>query len=377
MKIIVDENIIYGQEAFSLFGEVVLMNGRNISGEAIKDADALIVRSITPVGEKLLDNSKVKFVGTATIGTDHINLEYLKSRGIAFSSAKGCNSYAVVEYVMSAISLLFHQKRSKFNQNILGIVGVGNIGSKVAMLGGALGFKVLRNDPPLQRESDSNIYCSLDEIFESDVITLHVPLNKSGIDRTFHLLNKDNLGKIKNDAVLINTSRGPVINNADLKEKLKQQKDFISVLDVWENEPNIDHELLELVKIGTAHIAGYSYEGKLTGTRMIYEALCRHLNVAPEWEPPVLSLPNNELEINENCSGEDNLYNIFSKSYPIDKDDHQLRNILKQKDGNAHFYFDLIRKNYSPRRELVNYKIKNKITDDNWLRVLKILRINY
>lgn len=208
MKIIVDENISFGKEAFSEFGEITFAHGREITNNMLGDAEALITRSITKVNEELLSGTKVKFVGTATIGTDHIDLNYLHENGIAFSSAAGCNSNAVKEYVLAAVSHVFKKHSMDIKNKSIGIIGVGNIGTKVAAISESLGLRVVRNDPPLLRETGSDIYSSLEEALKCDIITCHVPLNKEGADKTYHLINEETLRMIKPGTLLINSSRG-------------------------------------------------------------------------------------------------------------------------------------------------------------------------
>ncbi|MEA3419849.1 MAG: 4-phosphoerythronate dehydrogenase, partial [Campylobacterota bacterium] len=297
MKLIVDENIPFGREAFENFGEVELHNGREINASVCKNADALIVRSITKVDGALLDHSSIKFVGTTTIGTDHIDQAYLKRSDIAFSSAAGCNSYSVAEYVFSALSYLADKYKLDLNKLSIGVVGYGNIGRKVAAIADALGMKVIVNDPPLQRTTNERHFSTLEEALKCDIVTFHVPLNRSGIDNTIHLLNEENINLLKANTILINSSRGPVVNNKALKKRLKEKRDIYAVLDVWETEPNYDSELLKLVDVGTPHIAGYSYEGKVNGTVMIYNALSKHLGVNPDWKPALPQVIHNEIEM--------------------------------------------------------------------------------
>ena len=229
MKLIVDENISFGKEAFSEFGEITFAHGREINNNMLANADALITRSITKVNEELLSGTKVKFVGTATIGTDHIDLNYLQENDITFSSAAGCNSNAVKEYVLAAVSHIF-KHRIDIEDKSIGIIGVGNIGTKVAAISESLGLKVIRNDPPLQRlpagqtgETGSDIYSKLEDALQCDIITCHVPLNLEGIDKTVHLINEETLRLIKPGTLLINSSRGAVVDNKALRERLEKQ----------------------------------------------------------------------------------------------------------------------------------------------------------
>ena len=375
LNIIVDENIVFAKEAFALFGNVTLLSGREINNSILKDADILIVRSITKVDKELLKNTPVKFVGTATIGTDHIDLEYLKKNKIAFADAKGCNAYSVAEYLI--VSLLNLSVRFNFTlkEKSIGIVGVGNVGSKVAKFADALGMKVLLNDPPLQRAGNNNSFVSLDEILNADIITLHVPLNLSGIDRTYHLFDKKKLMELKDGTILINTSRGAVIKNQELLEIIDTKKLKV-VLDVWENEPDINIDLLNKVIIGTPHIAGYSLEGKINGTKMIFDALADYLNLNISFNFTKEAPTNSLLSFEKSETIEKDLDQIVSKIYPIQRDDKLMRKMLNMSREERIKYFDLLRKDYPIRREFNNYRVELKNFDGKTKNILTNLRFN-
>lgn len=373
MKLIVDENIAFAQEAFSRFGNVKLVNGRSISVETVKDADALIVRSITRVDEELLAASKIKFVGTATIGTDHIDLDYLNKRAITFVDAKGCNADSVAEYVFTALLKVASEKNITLRNKTVGVVGIGNIGSRIVQIAESLGMKVLKNDPPLERASIGKNYVTLDEILKADIITLHVPLNYEGIDKTYHLLNESNLNLIKENSIIINTSRGPVVDNAALLEETKK-KNFLLIFDVWEDEPRINLSLLAETKVSTAHIAGYSFEGKVNGTKMIYNALCNHLKIKPNWIPNLPVIEKTELALPRGKSDEEKLYRLFSSIYEIEKDDNKLRKVSTHKPGEQAAYFDFLRKTYPIRREFSNFTVLLSERDKQLKEFLESLR---
>lgn len=356
MKIIADENISFAREAFSGLGELKLVSGRSVSSRILKEADVLIVRSVTKVNEKLLNKTNVKFVGTATTGTDHIDTEYLSEKGIYFAAASGCNSDAVAEYVTSALIRFSVLNNFSLKEKVLGVIGVGNIGSRVARIGRALGMKVILNDPPLYRQTGDEIYRPLNELFDADVITFHVPLNYQGTDRTFHLFDRNELLRLKEGTVLINTSRGEVVNNTSLLQLLDKKK-FNVILDVWENEPAINQKLLEEVFIGTPHIAGYSVEGKVNGTLMVYRALCDFIGIKPTWKPALPEVEENFIIPGEYTSVEKVLDEIISRVYDIKKDDLDLRKILSENNTGVVEHFDKLRKNYPYRREFSNYEI--------------------
>ncbi|MCF8241658.1 MAG: 4-phosphoerythronate dehydrogenase [Melioribacteraceae bacterium] len=358
MLIIVDENIAYGKEAFSRFGDVILMHGREITNEILKDADALIIRSITNVNEKLLNGTSVRFVGTATIGTDHVDVEYLEQNNIGFASAPGCNSWAVTEYVLSALVYLSNRFHFSLSEKSIGVIGVGNIGSKVAATAEALGLKVIKNDPPKQREGGSG-FVGLDETLTADIITLHVPLNMDGEDKTHHLIDEQTLAKVKPGAILINSSRGAVVDNTALLNKLQNDDKLITVLDVWESEPEINLDLLSNVELGTPHVAGYTLEGKVNGTIMIYESICRQININPTWKPDMPKADNELIDLDGLTNKETILKKIFDQIYPIDRDDKMLKRLLDESEISVEKYFDKLRKNYPLRRELCNYTAVN------------------
>lgn len=375
IKIIVDENILFAKEAFSLLGDVKLLSGRDINNKILNNADVIIVRSITKVDEHLLKNTPIKFVGTATIGTDHIDLEYLKRNNIAFADAKGCNAYSVAEYLMAALLKIAIQFKFTLRNKSIGIVGVGNVGSKVARFAKALGMKVLLNDPPLKREGDRQEFVELDKILSADVITLHVPLNLNGIDKTYHLFDKKKLSELNDGALLINTSRGAVIDNEGLLEIIDQKKLKV-VLDVWENEPEINIDLLNKVIIGTPHIAGYSLEGKINGTEIIFKALCNYLNTNVSFNFRIAPPQNSTININESGFIEEDIEKIISSIYPIKRDDKSMREMIKLNPEERRKYFDLMRKNYPVRREFNNYTIKNGDVNPTISKILKDLRFN-
>lgn len=375
MKLIVDENIVLGKEAFNSIGDITFLNGREITNQVLLDADILIVRSITKVNKDLLKNTNVKFVGTATIGTDHIDLKYLEENNIQFSSAAGCNSYSVAEYVFSAITHFGNKYNFDLSEKSIGIVGYGNIGTKLAKIANALGMKVVINDPPVERNSNEKIFSSLEEALKCDIVTFHVPLNKDGIDKTVHLLDEKNLSLIKDNAILINSSRGPVVSNQDLKQRLKKKNNIHTVLDVWETEPNFDYELFGLVEIGTPHIAGYSFEGKINGTKIIYDALSAYLKNPNRWKPIFDAVVDNKIDISENENYSKIFSILFEKSYKIIEDDLLMRKSEKISAGERGKYFDSLRKNYRIRRELNNFEALLKLDDTKLKKILEVLRI--
>jgi len=376
MKIVADENIPYVQEAFAELGRVECRPGRELSAEDLRDTEILLVRSITAVNAQLLENTPVRFVGTATIGTDHIDRDYLKSRNIEFASAAGSNSNSVVEYVITALLTLAQRQEWRLESKTIGIIGVGNIGSRLAKKVQALGMIPLLNDPPLQRQTGDPKYLPLDKVLRADFVTCHVPLTQSGPDATYHLLDEKILKRMSPAQVLINTSRGPVVDNQALKRCVQAGRIGPVVLDVWENEPDIDVELLERSAIGTPHIAGYSFDGKVNGTVMLYEAVCRFLGRPAAFDItgllPEPLLPSMEL-ITSGQSDQDILGKAMHSIYNIGRDDAELRDITGRPTDQRGGYFDRLRKEYPVRREAMNTKIMLKPNDPEMAKKLSLL----
>ena len=360
MKIVADPNIPFAQEAFSQLGTVEFVPGREIKPAAVRDAELLMVRSVTPVNAALLDGSRVKFVATATIGTDHIDLDYLAGNGIGFASAAGSNANSVAEYVIAALLELAHRRRYRLREKSLGVVGVGNVGRRVVRFTQALGMRVLQNDPPRQLAENLPDFVALDRLLaESDIVTAHVPLD----DTTRHLFHHDNL----RGYILINTARGAVADNKALLKAIDGDRVHGAVLDVWENEPDISAELLDVVEIGTPHIAGYSFDGKVNGTRMIYEAACRFLGAKPEWEPqmPAPLVPRIEMSVSSGEDDEEVLRRVVRRVYEIEADDAALRKRVRE--------FDRLRAEYPVRREFFNTELVLRGAGDSVRRKLTAL----
>lgn len=375
MKLVVDENIAFAEEAFSQFGDVLLIGGRQITNEILRNADALIIRSITNVDEKLLQNTNIKFAGTATIGTDHIDTNYLNKNNIAFADAKGCNADSVTEYVFTALLKIAVDNNLTLKNRSIGIIGVGNIGSRVVKYAEVLGLKVYKNDPPKQRAGEGSNYVSLEEALQADIITLHVPLNKTGIDKTFHLLDEKKLNKIKNNTIIINSSRGEVVDNKALLDII-DKKHFKVILDAWEGEPLINTELLQKVLIGSAHVAGYSLEGKVNGTKMIYDAICKFTNQLNDWEPKLSTVENNIIDMSSAKNLGEKLHIIFKQIYNIEKDDSEMRKMIEMDKSLRSAYFDKLRKEYPLRREFTNYTVLIEANDKQLKDILEAFRFD-
>ena len=342
MRIVADPNIPYIHEAFASLGDVALVSGRQLTAAHVSDAALLLVRSVTPVNAALLDGSRVRFVATATIGFDHVDVAYLAARGIGFATAAGSNANSVAEYIVAALLELAHRRNFRLRNKTLGVVGVGNVGAKVVRYARALGLNVLSNDPPRQRTENLPDFVNLDRLIaKSDILTLHVPLTKTGADATYHLLEPRR-------GIVINSSRGAVLDN----RYLLTAKLGGLVLDVWENEPHILPELLAKSDLGTPHIAGYSFDGKVNGTRLVYEAACRHLGVPATWQPvlPAPLVPRLKITVMPGEDDEDVLRRIIQQVYDITGDDARLRADCRQ--------FDKLRAEYPVRREFFNTELE-------------------
>jgi erythronate-4-phosphate dehydrogenase len=371
MKILADENIPLVNEFFQSIGEVITLPGRTMTNADALAASALLVRSVTNVNQTLLQSSKVGFVGTCTIGVDHLDQPWLQNNHIEFSSAPGCNANSVVEYVYAALCHLdVNWLDKKF-----GIIGCGNVGGLLYKRLKLQGVDCYCYDP-LRIPEDNSDLTSLEEVLSCDIISMHTPLTKTGDHPSFHLINLPELQQLKFGAVLLNCGRGPVINNADLLQFLTERSDVRVVLDVWEPEPDISLDLLDKVMLGSPHIAGYSYDGKLKGTEMIYQALCKHLKRAPELliKDLVPPLANNQLLTTANQTTWVQVKQLIAEVYSIAEDDQRLRELAQRaRKGEENFGigFDGLRKHYPTRREFHNYQVvgADRKTAE-WLSVL-------
>ncbi len=364
--IIADENIPCVREVFAAAGEVRTCAGREMTRDVVAGAEMLLVRSVTKVNEALLEGSRVKFVATATIGLDHIDVEYLRRRGIAFAAAPGSNARSVAEYVAAALLVLqdrgFIKPDGRLEGATLGIVGVGDVGSRVDEVARALGMKTLLNDPPRARRQGPEGFVSLDELCSrADVVTFHVPLEREGPDATHHIISEALMRKLKAGAVVVNTSRGAVHNTEALRAAKRSGALGALVLDVWENEPAIDSRAVRLADLATPHVAGYSYDGKVAGTRMIYEAACRFLGLArafPEGVPPrpsAAAQAGEELVVKLDSP---DVLGAVRASYDVEADDARLREVVRNESAEERAAgFDRLRREYPRRREFANWRV--------------------
>jgi erythronate-4-phosphate dehydrogenase len=367
MQIFADENMPLVQQFFADIGEVTLFNGRDVSAAQLKHADILLVRSVTKVNANLLAlNDRLRFVGTATIGMDHIDQSYLAARNIAFSSAPGCNAQSVVEYVLSSLWVLAEKYQWQLCDKTVGIIGVGNIGSRLAAALQALNIKVLLCDP-VRAERDSGFthteFTYLCQ--QADILSFHTPITTDGTWPTKHMLNAGALALLKADCVIINASRGAVIDNQALLHDLQS---FAArrpvVLDVWENEPDILTALLPYVDIATAHIAGHSIEGKARGTEMLYLRCCKLLAQSPKQQlRQLLPAPAMEKLTISASFGLPDVQNLARLLYDVRRDDAIFRRYLSDKG------FDWIRKTYPARREFSSLQLCGRDIPDYLLQL--------
>ncbi|TVP90040.1 MAG: 4-phosphoerythronate dehydrogenase PdxB [Pseudomonadaceae bacterium] len=355
MRILADENIPLLAEFFAEQGEITRLPGRAINAAAMANADALLLRSVTRVTADMLRGTPVRFVGTCTIGTDHLDLPGLAAAGVQVASAPGCNARGVVEYVLSVLLTLSERTGLDWRQRCVGIIGVGEVGSRLAEVLRNLGVRVLCCDPP-RAEQGAHGMLSLDAVLaESDVISCHVPLTRQGPHATGHMFNQARLKALRPGTWLINSSRGPVIDNSALSAVLAERNDLQVALDVWEHEPTLDAQLVARCALATPHIAGYSLDGKLRGTAMIYQAWCEFTGQPPQHElagfAPAAGC--NVLQLDPDASADWQLSRALRWVYDVRDDDARLRAMLAEASDQAAIRagFDQLRKDYPLRRE--------------------------
>jgi erythronate-4-phosphate dehydrogenase len=367
MKIVADHKIPFLKGVFEPFAEVVYLPGDKIKKAQLNDADALLTRSITQCDSELLEGSSVKLIASATIGDDHIDKEFCQSKNIKWTTAQGCNANAVVQYFTAGLLSVSEKAGFVVKDKTIAIIGVGNIGLKVEKVCRAMGMKVLLNDPPRERVEGKMNFSDLEIIQkEADIITFHVPLTYGGVDKTFHLFDPTFVEKLSKPVILFNTSRGPIVDSEALKYGKEQGKISHLILDVWEGEPIIDPEVLELTTIGTPHIAGYSIEGKAKATEMVVQSVFELFNLPLiNWKPD-LGLKNEILEIDlMDLNEQQSLQKLFQAVYNIQKDDGLLRKNPSE--------FERLRGRYVFRRENSGFILNLKNSNQNIVQVLSEL----
>ena len=360
MLIVADENIPLLDAFFQGFGEIRRYPGRSLDAASVREADILLVRSVTKVDRHLLEGSRVQFVGTCTIGTDHLDLDYFDQVGIRWSSAPGCNARGVVDYVLGSLLTLADLEGASLPERVYGVVGAGQVGGRLVSVLRALGWKVMVCDP-LRQAAEGGDYVELDTLLQAcDVISLHTPLERGGQYPTWHLFGPAELAKLRPGAWLINASRGAVVDNGALRALLQQRDDLHAVLDVWEGEPQVDLQLADLCTVATPHIAGYSLDGRQRGTAQIYRALCQHLGVNEVIQladllprPPVA-----QIELDAEVDLQWALAMLCRAVYDPRRDDADFRRSLSEDVQHQRAAFDALRKHYPPRREIEGLSVR-------------------
>jgi len=360
MLIVADENIPLLDAFFAGFGEIRRVPGRAIDRATVEQADVLLVRSVTNVNRALLEGSKVRFVGTCTIGTDHLDLDYFTEAGITWSSAPGCNARGVVDYVLGSLMTLAEIEGIDLPQRTYGVIGAGEVGGRLIKVLKGLGWNVKVCDPPRQAVEGGD-YVSLEQIIEQcDVISLHTPLTRTGAGATWHLFDEPRLQQLKPGTWLINAARGPVVDNAALRNVLLAREDLQAVLDVWEAEPEVDVDLAELCVLATPHIAGYSLDGKQRGTAQIYQAYCEFIGQTPSIQlSDLLPAPwLSEVTLHADSNPAWALAMLCRGVYDPRRDDADFRRSLVGNVAEQRAAFDVLRKQYPVRREIEGLKVR-------------------
>jgi len=353
MKILADRAIPFVEYYFSTLGSVILCDGNRISQSDLIDVDALIVRTVTRVNRDLLEGTTVRYVASATSGHDHVDTLYLQNQGIHFVSAPGCNARSVAEYVLSSLFVLAQIRQFALVDKVVGIIGCGHVGTALYGFLRSLEIKCLLHDPLLQQAGSYLPLAGIEEVLDADILSLHVPLTKTGPFPTWHLLNSERFARVSKEAIIINTSRGGVIDESALVRFMETAPSCAVVLDVWENEPAINQALLNTVSIATPHIAGYSTDAKLQGTATVFEGLSRLVDTGHNL-PPRPVLPQPELTTIE-LSGFHELTDVVQTavlaSYDVRTDSGALRQLMHSNEVDKNRLFSELRNHYPVRRE--------------------------
>ena len=358
MKIVCATNMPFAGEAFRTLGETTIVEGRGIRPEQVRDAEILAVRSTSKINRALLDGSRVRFVGTATIGTDHMDIPWLEERGIRWCFAPGCNANSVSEYLVTALLTLAHRHGYSLAGKTIGVVGIGNVGRRVVEKMEALGLRVLPNDPPREEAEGAGAglkFVPLETLLrESDIVTLHVPLTKSGRHPTAQMAGEDFFRRLKPGCIFVNAARGGLMNTRALLAAMDSGVVRHAVIDTWEGEPAYSCELLARVDIASPHIAGHSFEGKVNGTAMVYQDACRFLGVPAAWSADGALPPPPVPELTVDAAGrrdDEVLWELAHQVYDIEGDDLRLRSGSVPDEVMRAKHFDRLRESYPMRRE--------------------------
>ena len=369
MKIVADENIPYVADGCAEWGEVSLFSGRTITRATVADADCLFVRSVTPVSRELLDGSSVRFVGTATIGTDHVDIPWLQSNGIGFASAPGSNATSVAEYVVAALLCLAVRHGFTLSGRTMGIVGVGNVGTRVTRKAEALGLRILKCDPPRADAEQATGFVPLEQILaESDIVSIHTPLTRDGAYPTWHMADSRFFHALRKGAIFINTARGAIHDTGALVQAIDEGRVSHAVLDVWEHEPGVEVDLLARVSLASPHVAGYSFDGKVAGTQLVVNAARQYFRLAGHWTPaellPAPDVAKITVDAKTTASQEALIWNAVRQLHDSMVDDAAMRQILTLPLHDRPAHFDQLRKNYRIRREFAGTAILAQHLDE-------------
>lgn len=352
MKIVVDRNIRAARSTFGKHAELVFMEGRAIRNRDLRDADALIVRTATQVNEPLLRGTTVGFVGTTSIGTDHLDIEWLDRSGIPWANAPGCNAVGAAQYTLATAWLACKRLGRRLAEQRVGIIGYGNVGSRTGSLTRALGVQVVANDPPLAAQGQKNLV-DLEQTLSMDIVCLHLPLTRGGRWPTLRLIGERELARMPDGALLINAGRGDTVDGKALLAELRSGR-LHAALDVWPAEPVIDPDLLEATTVATPHVAGYSLDGKRKGTVMVYEAFCRWAGVEPvdtghaDDERRGLTVP----------AGDDGLAEALEAACFVARHDRAMRELAHHSSDERATGFDRLRRDYPTRRDFQAWTVR-------------------
>ena len=368
IKIVADDAIPFLKGVLEPFADITYENGASITNAMLQNAKALFIRTRTEANEELLKNTSVEFIATATIGTDHLDEIYLNKNHITWTNAVACNANSVLQYIIAAVFHIIQKEHLKFSEITLGIIGVGNIGSRIRDFFKMLGVKILCSDPPLKAKDKNFTDTPLQEIYKNaDIITFHTPYIQAGPFKTFHLCDTSSFEMMKPSAWIINASRGAVVDNKSLESALKENKIRGAVLDVFENEPNVNQEFINLLEIATPHIAGYGLDGKSNATSIIVREFANYFHIGalnhfeiclPEIKEPLT------FEFSKTDTPEKIFYEIFKQTYDIHKESEKFKQDISK--------FEFLRKNYPVRREPFAYRLQGKNIPESILHVLKL-----
>jgi len=358
MIIAVDRALPHWKEVFSDLGEVRPFAGNELCPETLRDADALVARTVTPVNADLLEGSAVRFVGAASAGLDHVDQNYLRRKGIYCCYAAGCNANAVSEYIITALYAVAARRNWNLAEKSLAVIGVGHVGSRVAGKARAIGMNVLLCDPPLAEATGDGRYQSFKNVLGADILTFHTPLTDGGSYPTRHMLNRNVIERLSPKQFLVNTSRGGVFDGRELSAALREKKILGAILDVWEGEPEIDYSLLELTDIGTPHIAGGTLDGKIRAVALIRDQLCEFLGIASPLNTDGFYPPARRIRPRTDCAPMETISQVLRESYDIVKDDDALRELTSLPENLRGISYERLRAERYLRQEFPHYTVE-------------------